>query len=290
MENFFPDDSFANHSVDDSAYVSNKTVHIPNAGGASTVTTNRAVFPATATTRNDQDLKYDIDELTTDPIYITDKDRTELSYNKRNSVVYNDRAALQEEAHQNLLYNWAVLTNYKETTGSARLAHTSTIATGNRKAVTKADVQALCTQFNQDNVPKVGRYLILDSVMYQDLISDLTGTELAAFQAAADVKRGIVGQLFGFNIIERSQVLRLKADKSAIIKWNGGTAAVDELAAGLAWQEGCVSKALGETKIFTEDDSPLYYGDVLSFLLRVGGHYRRYDKKGVYLLIEAASA
>ena len=31
-ENFYPDNSFMAKSIDDSAFVNNKTVHIPNAG------------------------------------------------------------------------------------------------------------------------------------------------------------------------------------------------------------------------------------------------------------------
>lgn len=287
VDDFFPDDSFAQYSIDDSEFVNAHKVHVPNAGAPSNVETNRSTFPGTAARQTgDQDLEYSIDELTTDPRHITDLEMTELSYNKRQSIIANDKAALQEAAHQNLIYNWAIIDKYTLTSGSNRTAHTSSTATGNRKKITKADVQALCVKFNQDNVPKTDRYLLLDSVMYQDLIADLTGTELAAFQAAADVKKGIVGQLFGFNILERSQVLRVKDDYSAIIRWDTGTAAAKELAAGIAWQKGCVSRALGDLKMFTDANNPLYYGDLMSFLLRVGGKYRRYDKKGVRLIIE----
>lgn len=41
VENFYPDDSFAAKSIDDSPFVSNKTVHIPNAGKPSSVVINR---------------------------------------------------------------------------------------------------------------------------------------------------------------------------------------------------------------------------------------------------------
>lgn len=32
-------------------------------------------------------------------------------------------------------------------------------------------------------------------------------------------------------------------------------------------------------------DNPLYYGDIYSFLVRVDGTIRRYNKKGVYAII-----
>ena len=47
---------------------------------------------------------------------------------------------------------------------------------------------------------------------------------------------------------------------------------------------------LGDVKMFDSMDNPTYYGDSYSFLMRVGGKYRRYDKKGIYVIAEAASA
>ena len=37
--------------------------------------------------------------------------------------------------------------------------------------------------------------------------------------------------------------------------------------------------------MFDQVNNPLYYGDVYSFLVRVGGAIRRYDKKGVYAIV-----
>ena len=51
-----------------------------------------------------------------------------------------------------------------------------------------------------------------------------------------------------------------------------------------------MSRALGEVKMFDSMDNPTYYGDIYSFLMRAGGSYRRYDKKGIYVIAEAASA
>ena len=106
VENFYPSNSFAEKSVDDSVYVSNHKVHIPNAGAPSGVKKNRQTKPATVNQRTDNDLEYVIDELTTDPIYIPHIDTVELSYDKRNSILQNDKSQLQEVAHVNLLERW----------------------------------------------------------------------------------------------------------------------------------------------------------------------------------------
>ena len=288
VENLFPNDSFATKSIDDSMFVDNKTVHIPNAGTPSGVVINRTTKPATVNQRTDQDLSYDMDELTTNPIYIPNIDTVELSYDKRQSVLWNDRMELQKNAHQNLLYRWLNPDNIVETAGEARSAHTSTTSTGNRKKMTKAAVLAVMTRFNQDDVPATGRYILLDACMYADLLEDLTEKELSAFLASADAQKGVVGRLYGFDIMQRSRVLRLTSAK-ALLRWDE-TSAAGELAAGLAWQEQCVSRALGEVKMFDRTDDPTYYGDIYSFLMRVGGARRRYDKKGVATIVEAASA
>lgn len=288
VENFFPSNSFATKSIDDSTFVNNKTVHIPNAGAPSGVKTNRTEKPASVNQRTDQDLTYDMDELTTNPIYIPNVDTVELSYDKRNSILWNDRMELQKEAHQNLLYRWFQESKTVETEGEAREAHTSDKATGNRKKMTKKAVMKLMVMFNQQDVPAENRYILLDSIMYADLLEDLTDKELSAFLNSADAQNGVLGKLYGFNIMQRSQVLRLTSAKK-LLKWSEAGQAT-ELAAGLAWQQECVSRALGEVKMFDSMDNPTYYGDIYSFLMRVGGSYRRYDKKGIACIIEATAA
>ena len=56
VENFYPDNSFMAKSIDDSEFVDNKTVHIPNAGKPSSVVINRSEKPAKINERTDNDL------------------------------------------------------------------------------------------------------------------------------------------------------------------------------------------------------------------------------------------
>ena len=263
---------------------------IPNAGKPSNVKKNRSVKPAQVNQRTDNDLEYVIDELTTDPIYIPNIDMVELSYDKRSSIISNDRTQLQNEAHLNLLERWGAgvpAANVLLTTGTTeRAAHTSETATGKRKRITKDDLLAIMTRMDADNVPEEGRYILLDAYMYADLLADLSESDKWMFQNSADMQRGVLGNLYGLNIMKRSKVLRVKNDKT-LLSWEEDAVA-GELAAALAWHDKSVSRALGEVKMFGSTDDPMYYGDIYSFLLRTGGSVRRYDKKGVYLLAEAA--
>ena len=125
--------------------------------------------------------------------------------------------------------------------------------------------------------------------MYADLLDDLTDKELTAFLNSADAQRGTLGNLYGFDIMQRSQVLRTTANGAAVLKWEEEDA-TNELAAGLAWQKDCVSRAMGETLMFDDQGNPTYYGDIYSFLVRTGGSPRRYDGKGIIAFVESMSA
>ena len=289
VEGLFADNSFMSKAVNDDMYVNKgKKVHIPNAGAPSNVEVDRSSVPATVKKRTDVDIEYTLNELTTDPILIPYADTVELSYSKRNSVISQDRANLIEKAAEQMLYNWAPQsTQFVRTTGATKVvAHTES-ATGNRKALVKADVAALMLKFNQQNIPQEGRYLLLDADMYAQLLNDLSEADKWSFLQSANMQKGILGQLYSFNIMMRSRVLRY-ATGGTLTKWGVSGAATDN-AAGLAWHEGSLSRALGEVKMFDSTNNPTYYGDIYSFLVRCGGTIRRNDKKGVLALVQDAA-
>lgn len=290
IEGLFADNSFMSKAVNDDMYVNmGKKVHIPNAGAPSAVEIDRSSLPAEVKTRTDVDVEYSLNELTTDPIRIPHAETVELSYSKRNSVISQDRLQLIEKAAEQMLYNWAPdSTHFVRTSGTEKVTAHTKDATGERKALVKADVLALMTKFNADNIPQEGRYLLLDAYMYAQLLDDLTEGDQRAFFASADAQRGILGQLFSFNVMQRSQVLRY-ATGGTLTKWNVDGVSTDN-AAGLAWQTNSLSRALGDVKMFDSTDNPLYYGDIYSFLIRVGGTIRRNDKKGVYALVQDAAS
>ena len=278
----FADNTFAARSVNHSAFVTDKTVHVPNAGSAPNVVKNRSSFPGTASQRTDYDLTYDINEYSTDPVHLQHSEEVELSYNKRESILKQMKTALADNVHADLVVSW-VPSGYAKvgTSGAAAPAHMSS-STGNRQAMTKADVLAVKNLFDLDDIPQTGRCMLLDAVMYNQLMSSLSESEAAAFNASVDAQRGILGRLYGFDFYMRSTVLRVNAAGTTI----NPTAAATTSAAGIAWQEDCVSRAEGEHKIFDDSDNPLYYGDVMSALVRAGGHYMRNDKKGVAVIYQ----
>lgn len=288
IEGLFADNSFLSKAVNDDIYVNEgKKVHIPNAGAPSGVVVDRSQLPATVQKRTDVDVDYTLHELTTNPILIPYADMVELSYNKRNSVIDQDRKELIFKAAEAMLANWLpAAANRVNTTGQGVPAWTPS-ATGLRKKITPADVAALQLRMNADNVPQTDRYLLLDANMYQQLLDGMTQTQAIGFFQAADVKRGVMGMLYGFEVMVRSTVYRFAADGT--LKAIDAEGAATDLAGGLAWQRDSLSRALGEVIMFDQVNNPEYYGDVYSFLVRVGGAIRRYDKKGVYAIVTATA-
>lgn len=289
VEGLFADNSFLSKAFNADEFVNNgKTVHIPNAGAASGVVKNRNVFPAEVTAREDIDLTFDLDEFTTNPIKIPHADTVELSYNKRESVLKQDKAKLIEEVSNDFIYKWSPASAYViRTTGAAILAHMPA-ATGNRKAFVEADVKAAMVSFNKQDIPQEGRYMLIDADYQSQLLDSMTDKDSEAFFKHADLAKGIIGQLYTFNFMMRSKAGRYT---TALVPklWTDAGATTDH-AAALAWHENSVCRSKGEVVMFDSENNPLYYADIYSFLVRAGGRPMRNGVEGLLAIVQDASA
>ena len=287
VELLFASNSFMSKAFNADEYVvQGKTVHIPQAGAASGVSKNRSSLPATVSKRTDTDVTFVLDEYTTNPVHIPHADTVELSYDKRESVLRQDKLKLLDEVANAFITSWlpTAATSIIKTTGEAVTAHAPS-ATGLRKAFCKADVLAAMTKFNAANIPQEGRYLLLDAQMYSQLLKDLTQSESMAFLASADAQNGVVGKLYSFNVMLRSTVAAVTTAGALVT-----TADATDCCAALAWHEQSVCRALGEVKMFDNEDDPTYYGDIYSFLVRAGGRILRNDNAGVLSIIQDTAA
>ena len=281
IEDFWPDNSFVQKSVDHSAYVNDKSVHVPNGGAAPTIHKNLSEFPASISQRVDADLSYDLDKYYSEPILVQQLDLVELSYDKRTSILKQSKTALQQAVIADLIKNWASKKGSIVTTsGSATEAHIHATATGMRNAMTRADVLKVKKVMDADDVPAEGRSILLDAEMYNQLLNSLTSAETVNFLAGADPAKGIIGQFMGFEFYMRSSVLVTAAGGTL----KTGAAAATDCGAGLAWHEESVSRALGSVETFEKEKDPTYYGDIMSFAMRAGGTGIRQDKKGIVLI------
>lgn len=308
VENLFKNNEFLLNSVDESQYVVGAgVVHIPQAGSPSRVERNRKQLPATITRRKDIDVTYVLDEFTTDPRFIPNIDKAELSYDKMESCMSEDMSALKQTIAEAMLYNWRPQFFIK-TSGSNVDA---TFGTSTRKAATIADFKKAKEVFNKWGIPKEDRFVVIDVDMKGQLINELMVADTRDFSTIYNPVTGELKMLEGFTIIERQSVLVASnstltaVPKTQYFRWTSTdlmytpeqfadieagetTEATTSSCCALFYQKQMVARALGITQMFDDMGNPQYYGDIYSFLQRMGGRTRRGDGKGVLGLIQVS--
>jgi len=287
VETLFKVNPHVQYAVNEDEYVTGgSVVHIPQAGTPAEVQRNRTVLPAPIVKRADTDIVYLLDEYTTEPRLITDVEKVELSYDKRQSVIDEDNAGLMEFAGDDLIYKWAknIPAANKILSTGATSAATAPGATGTRKIITEADIRKAATLLSNQNIPREDRYMLLTSNALDQLISD--NNLKYAFQNVVDLPTGVIGKLYGFNLLERSEsVIQTDGGTSGTVKLPEAASATTDDEAILFWQKRQVARALGTVKMFDNPNQATFYGDIISFLLRMGGRNRRSDNKGVGLIV-----
>lgn len=295
QENLFANNEFMrNVGLDHSAYVSYKTVHIPQAGANPAVTKNRNIYPAAITQRTDSELTYNLNEYTAEPVLLTDIEALQINYNKRQSLLKQHIDKLSNVIANNTLYTWATSpasANIVRTSGSAVATALAPSATGTRKAITLDDIrQAVKALDSSDVNMNDERYLILPASMYYQLIGDSNISKYLEF-GSATAASGKVPQLMGAKIIVRSSVVVYDNTGTPVIKSvsdegvPSSPATSDNLGALLV-SNSYVTKAMGDIKVFADEDKPEYYGSVFSSLVMHGASKMRSDSAGIVSIIQ----
>jgi hypothetical protein len=289
--------------TDESQFVKGGSiVYIPQAGAKPNVVKNRGFGAATAVQRGDTAIMYALDVFTTDPTAITYAEATEISYAKTDSILADHTDTLAEVIGDELTYSW--IRGLKPTVGGGvsveflptgrRIPTSGDVVavnsvdgqTGTRKACTYKEFDLMQATFNKDNVPKTDRYAMLESFMLKEFQNSLTSNQAAAFAQTADLANGIVGRYAGFTILDRSTVLSIASNGT--FRLPGEALAATDNLASIFWQKGSVTKALGDTELFQDLKNPLYYGDIHSGLVKLGGRCRREDWRGIGLIVQSA--
>lgn len=293
IANLYADNAFLDTATSADAYVlGGAVVHIPNASAPSPVVRNRTVLPATAIKRADTDIVYALDNFSTTPQLVHWNSTQELSYDFRGSIVQEEMANLAQTLGDSMLNRWtANLTAGQIVTTTGVAAPTTlTGATGNRKLFTKADLLSAKVLMDKQNVPQNDRVAVLTP---EQLLQLLTDKDLAVnFAQYANIATGAVPMVYGFKIYVRSNVAVV--DSTNLVSkflYDAAGAAVNASAtdnrAAICYQKASVERAKGEIKMFYRENDPLYYGDIYSFQVRLGGRVRRADNKGILAIVEA---
>jgi N4-gp56 family major capsid protein len=293
-ENVVPDNSFIMQSRDDSAGLVGRTVHVGQAGAPPTAQKNR-VGAGTISKRVDTVNDYVIDEFTTDPTVVTITEEIEVSYPKRVSVMMDHIDALRTLAAESVAGNWAptLASNIIYSTGDARAAYKLGHQTGNRLAVAKKDFANASRILNNMDVPQDGRVALVDADLLMDLMSIPEFVSANIFGQAGALKEGILGRVFGFNIMVRSRTSLYTP--VGVVKDMAAAKAATDCASILFWHPMFVRRAIGTSTnggvmVFEQNGSPTHYGDVISAMVRAGGKHHYANQRGVVALVEAVPA
>lgn len=289
-------------AFDESKFVKGGSiVYIPQAGAKPNVVKNRNTFPAVAVQRGDSAVLYPLDTFSTDPTHVTWAEGMEISYNKQDSVLGDHSETLVEAIGEEMIYNWIrgfkpdgnggvvaeflPASNIVKTTGEEKPVNSTDGQAGNRRSFVAADLSSAQALMNKQGVPIVDRYAMIESYMYQQLMDSLTNNQMHAFEQTADLKNGILGRLYGFSILERSSVLAIN-EAHTTFKVPGEALADSDNLGALCWQKNCVAKSTGDIVLFQDENNPLYYGDIYSGLVKMGGRARREDWAGIVVIAQ----
>jgi hypothetical protein len=318
LENLFPSDSFLEGLLDESEYVNNLTVHSPQAGGNNTVLVDPA-FPLNGgnglavTQRSDSTVDWNIHVFFYPPIVITNAEEVQLSYNKRESVLYEMEMELRRVIAENLIVYCAPtgtsnlpanlgggvnnnilrtsgVTNNDVTNIQSSPAYT-TGATGNRLNFTLFDITNVKTFMDNQNIPDEDRYLLLSPNAERQLINDMIASKYrGSLSDVFDLKTGTVSALMGFKIYKRSQVMQYTNAATPVVKAWGSAGAATDNDCILFWQKAGLAKAFGDIHIYEQLNSPKDGGDIYSVLIRMGATKKRYSELGVVAMVQSPSA
>lgn len=292
-DQLFKPNPFMNRATNHSMYVNYKTVHVPQSGTAQTVKANRSVLPATISQRTDTELTYSLNEYTSDPILLTNIEELQINYDKRASVLNQTNMKLSEVVANKSLYAWAPSGSSRQvrTTGSASANYNPhSTATGTRKAITLADLASARAILDNDNVPLEGRVLVMTANMYNNEFLAISNVQQYLSYGQAVLPTGVVNKIFGFDIMIRPTVLLYDNTGTPVIKSvddeGEPTFATSDNAAALVYHPNFVAHALGDIKVFADEDKPEYYGSIFSSLVMHGASKLRTDQKGVVAIIQ----
>lgn len=158
MEGFYPDSSFLTEARDLTAFVENDKLNLAEAGVNPDVLVNNTTYPVPMSERADIPHEIELDYYDTTNTVIRNAVKSELSYDKRASVLYGHRQALMTYFMQKAIHAYAPTTDGEFT---PVLETTGTAGNDGFKAVTFDDFDTLENRFDEAEIPVEGRIIVL---------------------------------------------------------------------------------------------------------------------------------
>jgi hypothetical protein len=276
-------------SRDMSQFAGFRTVNIPIEGTGGTVRKNPSQKPLPVEDRNDLVLEFDLDEFSVGPVVVEDLEQVEVTYDKRDSVTAQEKAQLADRLGRETAFGYAVSGDgqrIRRTSGSLEPVQPDG-ATGDRKALTGADLQKLREIMDLDLIPQNERYILMHPKMYTQFLDDpdVKNRNLNPGNMAA---QGVVKQYAGFNIMVRPELPIYDSSAPPQKKALGSAVNSGDNLGCIAWHRNFVARARTPVKMYVNQDDPVYQGDVISGRVRHAASKLRKSNQGIYAIVQEA--
>lgn len=291
QENLFPENPFMEMATDHSQFVSNLTVHIPQAGANPTMYKNVTNVPLNTVQRTDTDLTYNLNNYKAEPIVITNLEELQINYNKRMSVMGNYYRTIGDAVANQTLYAWSPsgASRIVRTTGTAVGTALAPSATGTRNAITLDDILAAKAKLDNDKVPQSNRILLIPSDIYNNQLLKISNIQQFYAYNLPVLQDGKAPTLFGFKVVVRPSVTvydTTPVPKSVNASGVPSSPTTTDNLACLAYHPDFVCKALGTVNVYTNENDPQYYGSIISAEVQHGASPLRSNAVGIVAIVQ----
>jgi hypothetical protein len=293
-EKLYEGNSFLTHMKNVSEYANGKTVNIPGYVFSGDVAIDGSNF--TGATSFDVDrpeesnLTFGLNEYHfAKPLMVTDFDEAMSSYNKLNVAVGDATSTLTEFMGKTILNKLAigVVDSRKIPTSGSNGTNNSPLKTANRKKISFLDILNLGQKMDEDNVPESGRFLILDSVMYQELLTDSQIINAQNFGETV-LPSGVIREIGGINIMKKNTISTQSS--AGVVRLLGVTSETLDNRVGFAFHSDAIAIADTGIKTYQLAGDPYKRGNVFSasFVMGASSIRRGFDDAGTYLIVQAS--
>lgn len=259
-ENFYPEFTFLNETMDMSSFVENDVINLAEAGVNPTVLKNNTSYPLASATRTDTALTLPLAYYDTETSILRDAEKAELAYDKMQSIVYGHKQALLLRQHDEGAFNYAP---------SADGANTPIVSTtgslvGGFRYLTYADIAKAAQRLDAINVSRMNRIMVMDSASQEQLRNE---DQVLYNQMMSHAQGGTPAELYGFKIYMYEN-LPLYVAASTKKAFGTTYSATDKYTRAVFWQKDEVMNASGTLKMFERLADPYARGDLVGFQQR----------------------
>jgi len=259
-EGFYPDDSFLMRSVDLTAFVDNSVLHAAEAGVDPTVLIDNTTYPIAVAPRTDTPLDLPLSTYDSENTVVRNVDEMQTAYDKMASVTRQHQKAIRKKFVQKALHAWAPSS---DATLTPVIATTGADNGSGLKRLKIADIITAQNRFDEADIDQEGRVLVLCPKHKADLLLE----DAALVKAFANVQKGEVLKLYGFDVYVNSQTATYNKS-TGVKKAFGAAAAGTDTHSSLFYHEDEVFRANGDYEMFYTEKSPTERGDIVGFQMR----------------------